>query len=448
MRHRWPAARRFVLPIAVVLAACDPVEDVRRLFDGATPRESYVRRLESAGLASSAAVRDWVAAGEAALTNAPLVDLPYEESGYLAPTEPLAVAVRFDVVRGERISVALTLHSDTAALAFLDLFRAGSDTAAVFEPVSSADSAERSLEFEPRRPGEYAVRMQPELLRGGRYTLRISRAAALAFPVRGRGRSAVQSVFGDPRDAGAREHHGIDIFAPRGTPVVAVADAHVRRVNETNRGGRVVWLRDERRGLSLYYAHLDSQLVTAGTDVRAGDTVGLVGNSGNARTTPPHLHFGIYSRGEGPLDPLPFVYQPERSPPSLAVDTSAFGAWLRGTSEGARLRAAPDPDADVMAELPVHTAARVVAGTGSWYRVRLPDGRSGYLAASVADVAATPVEELTPGDATPLLERPVASAAVMDSVMPAERVDVYARFGDYLLVSTDGSLKGWMRESP
>ena len=35
--------------------------------------------------------------------------------------------------------------------------------------------------------------------------------------------------------------------------------------------------------------------------------MGYVGNTGNARTTPPHLHFGIYSRGEGPLDPLPFV---------------------------------------------------------------------------------------------------------------------------------------------
>lgn len=61
----------------------------------------------------------------------------------------------------------------------------------------------------------------------------------------------------------------------------------------TPRGGKVVWMRDEARGMSLYYAHLDSQHVAAGAYVRPGDTLGFVGKTGNARTTPPHLHFGI-----------------------------------------------------------------------------------------------------------------------------------------------------------
>ena len=283
---------RACIALAVVLSACDPVQEVRELFDGATPRESYVQRLESAGLGGSAAVGDWLAAGESALVEAPLVELPYEETGYVSPMEPIAVGIRFEAVRGERVHVAVMMESNTAALVFLDLFRAAPDSASSFEHLLSADSAELALEFEPRTSADYVLRMQPELLHGGRYTLRITNAASLAFPVTGRGRSSVQSVFGDPRDAGAREHHGIDIFAARGTPVVAAADAHVRRVNETPRGGRVVWLRDEDRGLSLYYAHLDSQLVRAGTEVQAGDTVGLVGNTGNARTTPPHLHFG------------------------------------------------------------------------------------------------------------------------------------------------------------
>jgi murein DD-endopeptidase MepM/ murein hydrolase activator NlpD len=60
------------------------------------------------------------------------------------------------------------------------------------------------------------------------------------------------------------------------------------------------------RGESHYYAHLDRQLVTAGTYVKEGDLIGLVGSSGNARGSAPHLHFGIYTAG-GAVDPLPYI---------------------------------------------------------------------------------------------------------------------------------------------
>jgi murein DD-endopeptidase MepM/ murein hydrolase activator NlpD len=76
----------------------------------------------------------------------------------------------------------------------------------------------------------------------------------------------------------------------------------------TNRlGGNVVWVWDAERGQALYYAHLDRQDVSAGSRVHAGDVLGRVGNTGNARTTPPHLHFGIYRPIEGAIDPLPFI---------------------------------------------------------------------------------------------------------------------------------------------
>ena len=76
-----------------------------------------------------------------------------------------------------------------------------------------------------------------------------------------------------------------------------------------------VWLYDARRGQALYYAHLDSQIVQAGVQVDVGDTLGLVGNTGNARSTSPHLHFGIYRHGEGALDPLPFIDTRRRTRP-------------------------------------------------------------------------------------------------------------------------------------
>ena len=94
------------------------------------------------------------------------------------------------------------------------------------------------------------------------------------------------------------------MFAPRGTPVLAGAAGRVSRVQETPVGGRVVWLQTDAG--SLYYAHLDRQLVEPGARVAAGDTLGTVGNTGNAAATPPHLHFGVYGR-RGAVDPEPFV---------------------------------------------------------------------------------------------------------------------------------------------
>ena len=67
----------------------------------------------------------------------------------------------------------------------------------------------------------------------------------------------------------------------------------------------------------MYYAHLDKQLVHEGQQVKKGDVVGLVGNTGNARFTPSHLHFGVYTV-KGPIDPLPFVNPSVRTAPSLA----------------------------------------------------------------------------------------------------------------------------------
>lgn len=67
-----------------------------------------------------------------------------------------------------------------------------------------------------------------------------------------------------------------------------------------------MWQRSGIFGNALYYAHLDSIIATAGQRVKIGDTLGLVGN---ARTTPPHLHFGIYQRGRGAVNPLPYIFE-------------------------------------------------------------------------------------------------------------------------------------------
>lgn len=128
---------------------------------------------------------------------------------------------------------------------------------------------------------------------------------AFTFPVAGFGPEAVISIFGDKRGS-SRLHEGIDIKAPKGTPVVAVVDGFVERVKEGGNGGRQIYLRDA-RGRLFYYAHLDSWTVEEYAAVRAGDQLGTVGDTGNARATTPHLHFEVLlGKDREAIDPLPF----------------------------------------------------------------------------------------------------------------------------------------------
>ena len=94
---------------------------------------------------------------------------------------------------------------------------------------------------------------------------------------------------------------------------MASADGWITGSTTNRLGGNVVWLWSPSRRVALYYAHLERHAVARGERVQAGDVLGYVGTSGNARGTPPHLHFGIYATGEGAVDPAPFVIDPPRA---------------------------------------------------------------------------------------------------------------------------------------
>jgi murein DD-endopeptidase MepM/ murein hydrolase activator NlpD len=112
------------------------------------------------------------------------------------------------------------------------------------------------------------------------------------FPVYGP--SSFTDTFGAGR-ANTGWHHGEDIFAPLGAPILAVTDGTVFSVGWNDVGGLRVWLRD-RYGNEFYYAHLSafSQLAVNGNQVEAGDVLGFMGNTGDAEHTPYHLHFEIH----------------------------------------------------------------------------------------------------------------------------------------------------------
>lgn len=107
--------------------------------------------------------------------------------------------------------------------------------------------------------------------------------------------------WGFPR-SGGRRHQGVDMFAQHGTPLVAVADGVVRRVYSNRLGGLSIDLVDT-DGNRYYYAHLSAASARDGQSVRAGDVIGAVGQTGNARGTPPHLHWQFHPDGGPPVNP-------------------------------------------------------------------------------------------------------------------------------------------------
>jgi murein DD-endopeptidase MepM/ murein hydrolase activator NlpD len=136
-------------------------------------------------------------------------------------------------------------------------------------------------------------------------------ASGHVFPFETKG--LVADTFGAARD-GVSWHHGDDLFAPRGTPVLAVAAGVLFSVGWQRLGGRRLWLRD-RAGNEFYYAHLDRYARGArdGASVNAGEVIAFVGNSGDAETTPPHLHFEIHPASllglgyDGAVDPTAYL---------------------------------------------------------------------------------------------------------------------------------------------
>ncbi len=365
-----------IVAVAIVtMMSCRPQEIVEEPFEPTASHEDYRSGLAELEIDDTAIGSAWITAAERALGEPFSVSVPFTEIARFEPTRPDAVGFRFAALRGQRVQITLEIENGDGGRMFADLFRVGDDENEPYPQVAAYSEELNRLEFEPRRDAEYILRLQPELLRGGNYTVTVRTTPSLSFPVEGHGTDDIWSVFGDPRDGGARLHEGVDVFAPRGTPVLAVAPGVVRGVGFRNRGGQVVSIIDEQRGLVYYYAHLDQQLTAIGVRVEPGDVIGTVGNTGNAITTPPHLHFGIYERRWNAIDPWNFLYTYNSEPIQPGGDQSVVGSPARVVVEGITL---DDGRGDVLVE---RDETVVIEGirAGS-YRVHVPRlARSGYV---------------------------------------------------------------------
>lgn len=142
------------------------------------------------------------------------------------------------------------------------------------------------------------------------HAVRYGRPRPLEMPVSGLKARDARESWHAPR-SGGRKHEGIDLFAKKGTTVVSATRGEIWRIGKDRLGGNVVTVLGDGPAL-YYYAHLDDweDGLFVGRRVEKGMPLGFVGNTGNARTTPSHLHFGVYRVGwwrSKAVDPAPLL---------------------------------------------------------------------------------------------------------------------------------------------
>lgn len=140
--------------------------------------------------------------------------------------------------------------------------------------------------------------------------------SALLLPVQGLTIADLHDTFTDARSEG-RVHDAIDIMAPAGTPVLAVADGTVEKLFDSKRGGLTIYQFEPSGRYAYYYAHLQRYAdgLAEKQAIKRGQVIGYVGSTGNANAEAPHLHFAIFKLGperrwwEGEaLNPYPVLH--------------------------------------------------------------------------------------------------------------------------------------------
>ena len=404
------------------------------LFAKKNLHDQYAQKLADAGLAETALGRQWINAAEAALSSPVTISLPYKELSYFDAAQPRAVGLQFSGKQGEKLVFQLNTKATEAFQLFADLWEVIPSAKPSF--IRSIDTSLNTFELEIEdNTTNYILRLQPELLKSMDYELSISITPSLAFPVAGNN-ARIASYWGAARDAGARSHEGIDIFAPRRTPALAAADGTVTRVNENNLGGLVVWLRPKGKSYNLYYAHLDEQLAIAGQQVRKGDTIGLIGNTGNARTTPPHLHLGIYASG-GAVDPLPFVNPTIKKPkePSTSINLKEDKVRLTKSTTANSV--------NFTSTLAANTIVQPIAVTADSYRVLLPDNRIVAIAKGNVQKLNGAIKQSSVKDSTFLFALPIPSAPRKTVLSGKTSVSVLGVFNQYYYIKHKEE-EGWV----
>ncbi|HEU6444460.1 MAG TPA: M23 family metallopeptidase [Gaiellaceae bacterium] len=320
-------------------------------------------------------VTGMVVAGQAVATN-PNSSVPLGDWGTATVLRQSGSAYRLNSSRGYNAGVtALQIHlnADHAGLpAGTDIVVGYADVAAEAalpqrRPVARpGDDTQRRIKPKVNRPDrrEAARPKVPPVRNVPTDVIPRLTASGHVFPVYGA--ASFTNSFAAPRGAYVGGwHHGEDIFAPLGAPVLAVANGIVYSVGWNKVGGLRFWLQDL-AGNEFYYAHLSafSPLAINGAQVRAGDVIGFVGNTGDAEHTPYHLHFEIHPvsllyRGYdgSAVPPYPYLMAWKRL---TDLPFTAVAGWAPPFADSSR---APKPGAILLQSRDISSASGLEPGS-------------------------------------------------------------------------------------
>ena len=312
--------------LSLIISTCS-TEKVPDVNHPSNAHEAYLNSLKQANLLNTALGKDWLKVSQKAISDPVMIVAPYQEILFIDSLAAFAEGYRFSVKEGQEVNFSIDFEGSDSTKIFIDAFRVeGSSNEEYHRKVASGDQFSRSIKFTSHRNLEYIIRLQVELLRGGKCVVTIQKKPILDFPVEGKNMNAVQSFFGDPRDGGKRKHRGLDIFASRHTPVYAPIDGYTQSVGESEVGGLHIWFYNPSNNITLYFAHLQTIEIKSHTKVKAGDLIGTVGNTGNAKTTPPHLHFGIYGYRRA-INPYYYLKSTDSILNNLNISERQVGHW-------------------------------------------------------------------------------------------------------------------------
>ncbi|MCG2429905.1 M23 family metallopeptidase [Aequorivita xiaoshiensis] len=302
------------------------------------------------------------------------ITLPYSESGVYSEDELNVYSYNIQLKEGERIVVDLQKQVDSS-LVFIDFFEVKKDSLRLLK---SAEEYKSMFSKEIEESGLYKLILHPQLNMKGSFQLKIYSEPLYPFPVVGGVNKDIQGFWADPRDTGSRSHEGVDIFAKRGTPVIAITDGTISSTGNGGFGGLQVWITDKLKKKRIYYAHLDSFIVSEGDKVKIGDTIGFVGNTGNATELPPHLHFGVYKE-HGAVNPISFIKKTEIQTidkPST-VNLAIINTYI------AEVRKGPASIFPQLGVLRKNDTISVLGKSQDWFHIHSSKGLKGYVSERV-----------------------------------------------------------------